>query len=406
MSKFLDSLGPELLDAIRRVGVSVEFESGQVVFNRGDPGMAVYVIEKGSVRVHDDDLVLNRLAQGDVFGEIAGLGGMDRTASVTAEDHLTVLRVDSEALYEAVQGRPAALKSLVQMLCEREGGMAQRMTSRSWQLHAAQQEMEIGRQIQAGFLPDTLPEIDGYEVACHFQAARVVAGDFYDAFYIASIDRLALVLGDVCDKGVGAALFMTLFRSLIRATAQSRTFVSWAVDDHPGDSSPIENQDNDSLVIDTLTNTIALTNNYIATTHGKTSMFASVFIGLLDPSTGAISYVNAGHEEAYIIGENGVRISLPPTGAVLGLFAGASHDIAETKLEPGETLLLYSDGVPEATSQSGEQFTEDRLLPLLNEWRGGSGGLLQMIVNSISEFTYGAQQHDDITMLATRRESV
>lgn len=80
---------------------------------------------------------------------------------------------------------------------------------------------------------------------------------------------------------------MTLFRSLIRATAQSRTFVTWAIDHNPGETSATENQDHEPLVIETLTNTIALTNDYVATTHGKTSMFASVFFGLLDPKTGA-----------------------------------------------------------------------------------------------------------------------
>ena len=406
MGTFLESLNPELREAIRLIGVTVSFEAGQSVFSRGDAGEAIYVIESGCVRVHDGDLVLNILGEGDVFGEIAGLGGMDRTASVTAEDDLAVLRVECEALYSAAEKQPRALKGLVQMLCERESGMAQRMTSRSRLLYAAQHELDIGRRIQVGFLPDVLPEIPGYEVASHFQAARVVAGDFYDAFYIPSIGRLALVIGDVCDKGVGAALFMTLFRSLIRATAQSRTFVTWAVDHNPGETSAPENEDHDSLVMETLANTVALTNNYVATTHGKTSMFASVFVGLLDPKTGAIDYVNAGHEEAYILGANGVRLTLPPTGPVLGIFAGASHDIVTANLEPGETILLYTDGIPEATSRSGEQFSDQRLRSLLGSWRGGANELLELIVTSVCEFTQGALQHDDITMLASRRESV
>ncbi len=406
MNTFLESLNPELRDAIQLIGITISFEAGQSVFNRGDAGTAIYVIESGGARVHDGDLVLNMLGEGDVFGEIAGLGGTVRTASVTADEDLAVLRVESEALYSALQKRPEALRGLIQMLCEREGGMANRMTNRSRQLQAAQQEMEIGRRIQAGFLPDVLPEVPGYEVASHFQAARVVAGDFYDAFYIPSIDRLALVIGDVCDKGVGAALFMTLFRSLIRATAQSRTFVTWAVDHNPGDSSTPEDQDNDALVHETLANTVALTNNYVATTHGKTSMFASVFVGLLDTKTGALDYVNAGHEEAYIVGATGVRLALPPTGPVLGIFAGANHTIATANIDHGETILLYTDGVPEATSQSGEQFSEQRVLSLLESWQGSADELLEMIVSSICEFTKGAGQHDDITMLASRRESV
>ncbi len=406
MPKFLDTLNPELREAMELTAEKIRFDAGHTVFNRGDPGRAIYVIEDGSVRVHDDDLVLNRVGEGEVFGEIAGLGGIKRTASVTAETDLTVLRIEREALYSAVQTRPAALKGLAQMLCERESGMANRMTSRSWQLHAARHELEIGRKIQAGFLPAELPDIPGYDIAGHFQAARVVAGDFYDAFYIPAIGRVALVIGDVCDKGVGAALFMTLIRSLIRATAQSRTFVAWAVDEDPGKASPVEEQDREALAEETLKNTVALTNNYVATTHGKTSMFASAFVGLLDPETGAISYINAGHEEAYILGAEGVRGMLPPTGPVVGIFAGASHGIANARLEPGETLLLYTDGVPEAKSSTGEQFSEEHLRTLLESWQGSAEELLQTVVQAVAEFAQGAEQHDDITMLASHRQTV
>jgi sigma-B regulation protein RsbU (phosphoserine phosphatase) len=405
MNTFLESLAPDLREAIKLAASEVHFSEGEAVFNRGDVGLALYVIEKGSVRVHDGDLVLNRLGPGEVFGEIAGLGGMERTASVTAEADLELLRVEREALYGTLRTRPEALKGLVSMLCERESGLADRMTDRSWKLRAAEHELEIGRQIQSGFLPDVLPKTPGYEIEGHFQAARVVAGDFYDAFDIAAINRIALVLGDVCDKGVGAALFMTLFRSLIRAAAQSRDFSSWGVEHDPAMTAASEDQDNDFLANETLANTVALTNNYVATTHGKTSMFASAFIGLLDPDSGALTYVNAGHEEAYIFGNTGISATLPPTGPVLGIFAGAGYEIATTRLAPGDLLLLYSDGVPEATDKAGEQFSGSRLRALLSEFDGSANGVIETIISSINEFTEGAAQHDDITLLATRRET-
>jgi sigma-B regulation protein RsbU (phosphoserine phosphatase) len=405
MNTFLESLAPELRQAVESAGGRACFVAGEVVFNRGDIGLSFYIIESGSVRVHDGELVLNRLGPGEVFGEIAGLGGMERTASVTAEEDLQLLRIEREALYSAVQTRPEALKGLVAMLCERESGLADRMTERTWKLRAAEHELEIGRRIQAGFLPDTIPDIPDYEIRGYFQAARVVAGDFYDAFEIPAIGRVALVLGDVCDKGVGAALFMTLFRSLIRAAAQSRDFESWGVESDPKRSAAPAGQDRAALANETLANTVALTNNYVATTHGKTSMFASAFIGLLDPQTGTLDYVNAGHEEAYIIGSEGIDATLPPTGPVLGIFAGANFAIATATLRPGDTLLLYSDGVPEATSRTGEQFSEARLRALLEQFDGNVDDLIEMIISSIREFATGAPQHDDITLLASRRET-
>ena len=406
MSDFLSSLNAPLREAMQQIAVSLEFKAGQAIFSRGELGDALYIIETGTVRVHDGDLVLNHLEKGDVFGEIAGLGEMERTASVTAEQDISVLRIDREALYKAVLGQPDALKGLVRMLCARESGIANRMTDRSLKLRAAEQELNIGRKIQAGFLPDTLPDIAGYEIAGHFQAAREVAGDFYDTFYIPSIDRLALVIGDVCDKGVGAALFMTLFRSLIRATAQSRTFMSWAVDKDPGQSDLPDESDRQALARETLANTVALTNNYVATTHGKTSMFASVFIGLLETKTGSLDYINAGHEDSYIVGPKGIGQVLTATGPVVGLFAGAKYGIATAHLAPGEMLFLYSDGVPEAKNEAGEQYSDQRLTALLDSWQGNPQGLLDTLVESVNEFIAGARQHDDITLLVSGRKSV
>lgn len=405
MTDFLETLPPDLREAMLLAGENRTFAAGEAVFSRGDPGEALYVIVEGRVRVHDGDLQLNSLGAGEAFGEIAGLGGLERTASVTAEEDIELLRVEREALYRAVQARPDALRGLVTMLCERESGMADRMTSRSWELYRTEQELEIGRRIQSGFLPDRLPDMPGYEVAGHFQAARVVAGDFYDAFMVPSLNRMALVIGDVCDKGVGAALFMTLFRSLIRATAQSRHFIGWADNENPVLTEKLDGEDAQVLVEERLANTIALTNNYVATTHGKTSMFASVFVGFLDPDSGMLTYINAGHEEAFVIGAHGIRDVLKPTGPVIGIFAEAKHGIETTTLAPGEIILAYSDGVPEATNAAGEQFSSERLERLLNGFSGTAEQLIEMIINSIDEFTDGARQHDDITMLASRRET-
>jgi sigma-B regulation protein RsbU (phosphoserine phosphatase) len=231
----------------------------------------------------------------------------------------------------------------------------------------------------------------------------VVAGDFYDVFPVPSIHRVALVIGDVCDKGVGAALFMTLFRSLIRATMQSRTFVTWAVDQDPANALAPGDADFAALAKETLTNTVALTNNYVATTHGKTSMFASALIGLLDPESGNFSYVNAGHEQAFITGPKGIRETLPPTGPVLGIFAGVEPKVVTARLDVGETLIAYSDGVPEAVDRAGEQFSEERLRKILDSCSRGAAELLDTISASVNTYTQGAAQHDDITMLAVHR---
>ena len=147
-------------------------------------------------------------------------------------------------------------------------------------------ELKIGRAIQSGFLPTKTPEIEGWKISPYFQSAREVSGDFYDTFTIDGHSRVGLIVADVCDKGVGAALFMTLFRSLLRSTAKIHEF-SEGTDDPESRKTESPEQ--------LLKRCVQFTNNYIATTHGHTSMFATLFFGLLEPETGHLYYINAGH---------------------------------------------------------------------------------------------------------------
>jgi serine phosphatase RsbU (regulator of sigma subunit) len=253
-------------------------------------------------------------------------------------------------------------------------------------LHARslERELEIGRQIQASFLPEQLPSVDGWEIAAHFAPARKVGGDFYDAFRLPRHGRLALAVSDVCDKGVGAALFMAVFRSLIR-TALER-------DDEA-----------DVPATRSVAATVLHDSDYIARTHGKANMFATLFLAILDPDSGALSYVNAGHEPAVRIGPAGEISRLDPTGPAVGLLPGMRFEARELLLEPGETLLAFTDGVSEARSPAGELFGEERLLALVRSPFSGAGDLLSRIDASLRHHTAGLEPADDITLLAVRR---
>lgn len=261
-------------------------------------------------------------------------------------------------------------------------------------LKGLERELEIGRQIQAGFLPETLPQPPGWEIAARFQAAREVAGDFYDAFPLSRGKRIGLLMGDVCGKGVGAALFMTLFRSLIRASANLAFFTGQA-------EASVEGLFDDEA---TLKNTIILTNNYVAHTHYRASMFASLFLGLLNPATGTLIYVNGGHEAPMILGPTGIRTALAPTGPVVGIFANIDFKIQQTCLEPGDTLLAYTDGVTDALNPAGEMFSRERLASLLAQQPDSTApALLDHIETCLHAHVAGADQYDDITLLAVRR---
>jgi sigma-B regulation protein RsbU (phosphoserine phosphatase) len=253
---------------------------------------------------------------------------------------------------------------------------------------ALEREFEIGRKIQAGFLPDILPRLPGWDIAASLISAREVAGDFYDVFKMAD-GKIGLVIADVCDKGLGAALFMILFRSLIRAASN----VEFLAPAGPAGGSSAAR----------LKKAISLTNNYIAETHGHTGMFATVFFGILDPRTGALAYVNGGHLPPLLVNAQGVKATLERTGRAVGATPDADFAAGETALEPGDTLFAYTDGLTEAASPAGEAISVQELAPLVAGGRALSEQLA-LILKQIESFSPGARPNDDITLLAVRRD--
>ena len=254
---------------------------------------------------------------------------------------------------------------------------------------AVEREFEIGREIQASFLPESLPQPKGWEIAASLRSAREVSGDFYDAFELTE-GMVGLVIADVCDKGLGAALFMTLFRSLIRAVSKIDFFTNVVYEG--AISADIR-----------LKNAMSLTNNYIADTHGDTSMFCTIFFGILDTRTGKLTYINGGHLPPKLINQNGVKEILTVTGPAVGIVAGAEYATDSVLLEQGDTFFAHTDGLIDTMNPTGEYFSEQALIPL---FVGDTplSSLLEQIQDQIKDYSTGAKQADDITMLAVRRK--
>jgi sigma-B regulation protein RsbU (phosphoserine phosphatase) len=268
-------------------------------------------------------------------------------------------------------------------------------------------EMEIARRIQASFLPAELPQFPGWEIAARFEPARQVAGDFYDAFPLIQNRRLALVIGDVCDKGVGAALFMALFRTLIRAFAQQHYALRWMGDigeeglaRPSGGGRPAL----PSIGTSALKNAMELTNEYIANTHGSSNMFATLFLGVLDPTNGLLLFANGGHEYPLLVNSNGIKDQLTTTGPLVGIIPGAHFDIQAVSIEPGDTLVAFTDGVTEARNSDREFFGRERLYTLLARPASTAAELLDSIQASVRQHMGEADLSDDITLLAVRRQ--
>jgi len=251
------------------------------------------------------------------------------------------------------------------------------------QLRELAHELEIGRRIQAGFLPAVVVQPEGWRIEARFVPARQVGGDFYDVFAVCD-GRIALVVADVCDKGVGAALYMALFRTLIRAAATH------------GAAPPQSAVRDDAALL----HTIRTTNDYIADVHGDSNMFATAFVALLDPTDGIVRYVNAGHDPPFVM-RGGALERLPRTGPALGLFAGAVFEVAETRLAPGEHLLAFTDGVTDAGGPDSA-FGEAGLAALLAS-SAGAVSVLDAIGSRLERL--GAEPWDDVTMLHLRRQA-
>ena len=263
---------------------------------------------------------------------------------------------------------------------------------------ALDEEMEKGKKIQLDFLPSQIPYLSGWDIAFYFHPAKQVSGDFYDAFSLPG-DRLGLVIADVCDKGIGSALFMALFRSLIRVFSGQISLRGLSVPGSETDSEVLTAIDlNQSL------HAVALTNDYIAQEHGHEGMFATLFFGVLDPATGEIAYINGGHEPLFIVNASGVKASLRAAGPAIGMMSGAKFKVQFTRLEPGDILIGYTDGVTEALSPENKLFTKKRFLQLLEQPASSASGLIEQIKADLIEHVKSAPQFDDITMIAVHRK--
>jgi len=278
---------------------------------------------------------------------------------------------------------------------------------REWErIKVIEFELEKGQQIQREFLPNSIPHLPNWDIATCFYPASKVSGDFYDVFMLPD-GCVGLVIADVCDKGVGSALYMALFRSLIRVFAEQAAYCSGpeiaAIDQACGGIQSNSGPENEQRM---RLRAVPFTNKYIAETHGQQGMFATLFFGVLDPATGNMCYINGGHEPLYVISSGGIKTNLWPTGPALGLMPDSVFDVQDIHLEPGDVLVGYTDGVTEARSPADELFSRNRLLSLFEQPVVTVAELLERVKATLFKFIDVAPRNDDVTMLAIQRASI
>jgi sigma-B regulation protein RsbU (phosphoserine phosphatase) len=314
-----------------------------------------------------------------VISSRAGMDAIERSLESGADDYLP-----------GVFG-PAVLRTRVNAALDRR---------RVQDGQNLRREMSVARTIQRDFLPEALPDVGGLELEAALRPARDVSGDFYDCFLLSS-GEVILVVGDVCDKGVGAALFMALFRSLIRASADP--VGGGAIQMIGGRHTMVMQALQQASPAELLTRVAGFTNDYIARLHGRTNMFATVFLASIEPYSGELVYVNAGHEPALVVSPDGTVEELRPTGPALGMMPDSPFKAVTRTLEKGQSLFAFTDGLVEAHSPTGEVYGGERLRELVRgQGNASASDLVRAVLAAQETFARHADPHDDLTMLAAR----
>ena len=243
-------------------------------------------------------------------------------------------------------------------------------------LMSLQSELDVASGMQQSILPAIFPKRDEYEIYGTMMPARSVGGDFFDIVHL-ELDRVGLAVADVSDKGIPAALFMMSSRTLLKGTA-----IGLAT---PG------------KVLTEL--------NSILHDDNKTTMFVTMLYALYEPDTGTLSYSNGGHCNPIIIHADGSCTELPTTdGVVLGVVPELEYVEKSAVIRPGETVIMYSDGVSEAANSQGEEFGIERLLGMFaGKAPKSAEEATDRILAAVAEFAGDTSQADDVTCLALHR---
>jgi serine phosphatase RsbU (regulator of sigma subunit)/anti-sigma regulatory factor (Ser/Thr protein kinase) len=312
---------------------------------------------KDALKAAGVKIVVPLITQGELIG-LLNLGPRLSEQEYSADDR---------KLLDTLAGQAAPAVRVAQLVRQQESEARER--------ERVEQELRVATLIQQRFLPRELPKIGNWDVAAYYRPAREVGGDFYSFFELPG-DKLGIVVGDVTDKGVPAALVMATTHSLIRAEA-------------PRLISP-------SKVLERV--------NDLLTPDMPPKMFVTCLYLVLEPATGQVQFANAGHNLPYVRTEGGIA-ELRATGMPLGLLPGMTYEQKAARIEAGESMLLHSDGLAEAHSPESEMFSFGRIGKVMGDI-SSHDRLIEELLEELDRFTGpGWVQEDDITLVTFQRGS-
>jgi serine phosphatase RsbU (regulator of sigma subunit)/anti-sigma regulatory factor (Ser/Thr protein kinase) len=366
----------------------VEYPAGAVVLRADEPLHSVLVVVKGSLRVHlggpnSEDAV--DIPTGQCVGELSVADGKPASAWVVTAEATLLLVIEGPVFLERLLAIPRIGRNLIVMLAERMRRGNERIVARirgAMELEALQRELDFARRIQASMLPGNPLLAGASGLDCHgfMRAARQVGGDFYDVLPQGP-DRFFFAIGDVCNKGMPAALFMVQALTLLRSEAARR-------EQDPGAQ---------------LAGLARHVNDQLAASN-EAQLFVSVFCAILDLDSGFLHYVNIGHNAPLIELPGAAPVFLEqPRNPIAGMVPDLAFKVGRIAFPSGSRLLLYTDGVTEAEAVDAAQFGEEAMQQLLAGSRSDVAGTVQGIVAAVDNFAGSQPQSDDITLLLIRR---
>lgn len=401
---FLKEARRDIVEGLAKAAVEKNFQPGQVIFQEGSTGNELYLVVEGLVEVIKgygaDEMLLARRGLGDFFGEMSLIEASPRFATIRALEPTRLLELSEQNLRSVLLQQPLILYGMVREISARlrEADLQmitdlQRknrdLAQAYHELQVAQtalvekerleRELELARELQQSILPNEFPDLPGFNCAARNRNARQVGGDFYD---VISLDkgRVGLIMADVSDKGMPAALYMALTRSLIQVEAR-RSF------------SPRK---------------VLLSVHRLLMEMSQTDMFVTVFYGVLDPAQGNLRYARAGHDRPLLLSPTtGECRFLTGKGTALGFIENVNLEEMGVDLFPGDFLILYTDGITDAHSQDRELFGVERLRQtVFTAGMLGASDMCDHIFERVDQFQAGAEQHDDMALLVVKTHAV
>ncbi len=353
----------------------VVWPADAVIIREGEVGEEMFVLLEGELAISRRDKRIDYLTAGMILGEMAMIDDRPRSATAVAVTESTLIHLDRARFQDLVSRSPEFALWVMNVMSIR----TRRLIEEEVRRQRMEEELAVGRRIQLSLLPRGCPQAPGYEFAAGYRAAREVGGDLYD-FIVQPDDpsQIHIVVADVTGKGVPAALYMAVSRTLMHTYAL----------DGRGPSEALQR-----------------VNQFIREDEA-TPLFLSAFYGVLDVGIHCLTYANAGHNPPiWLQHDSGELRFLKARGIVLGAFDTYIPEEQVCFLEPGDYVVFFTDGITEARNPAGDFLDDEGLEAIIAGRRWDSAEeLLTAIVATVDEFSGGAPQADDFTVVVMRRK--